>query len=120
MGSPEPMTPEAQTSAAQPSEQIEIRVIVISTADAIESETSSERQSGGISSACLCGFDSQPIGEPVPPRPNIERRDSVSVRFSDLATIFGETKHQSRHVVADEHPTLAPHFSQIHLCIWRL
>jgi hypothetical protein len=110
-----PMTPEATTS-----DNIEIRVIVISTAESIEPETSGVRQSDGVSSACLCGFDSQPVGETVPLRPTIERRDCVSVRFSDLATIFGEAKHQLRHIVAEEHPSLATNFSQIQLCIWRL
>ena len=103
-----------------PSEAIERQAIVFGTADAAATDTPVEQAATALASTCLCGFESQPIGDSSPSRPKIERRDSVSVRFALLVTIFGDANPPSPLAHYGEGVLPLPHFSQIHLCIWRL
>lgn len=99
------------------SETLELQVIVISTTDA---DAVDESQAREVTSACHCGMESQPLGDSSPSRPTIERRDSVAIRFADLATIFGDTHARPPRLLRDGAADSPAHFSQIHLCIWRL
>ncbi|MCO8120876.1 membrane or secreted protein [Stieleria sp. TO1_6] len=89
-------------------------VIVLSTAD------SQQPGPHRIVTGCHCGFQSQPMGEPSPVRPVIEQRESVAVRFTDLAAIFGEVVSGLPRVVRTEDAPAPRHSRQIDLCIWRL
>lgn len=102
------------------SETLELQVIVISTADAVTTDDRSDQQYDQVKSTCRCGLESQPIGDSSPVRPTVERRDSVAIRFADLALIFGDAVPKPPRLLGSEAFNLPPHFSQIHLCIWRL
>lgn len=99
------------------SESLEMQVIVISTTD---EDAVDESQAHEVTSACHCGLESQPLGDSSPSRPTIERRDSVAIRFADLATIFGATHVKPPRQLQSEASNPPAHFSQIFLCIWRL
>tara|TARA_R110002049_G_scaffold288534_1_gene471104 strand:- start:20453 stop:21055 length:603 start_codon:yes stop_codon:yes gene_type:complete len=99
------------------SETLELQVIVISMTDADAVDESQTREVTGV---CHCGMESQPLGDSSPSRPTIERRDSVAIRFADLATIFGDAIAKPSRLSQSEVSNSPAHFSQIHLCIWRL
>lgn len=104
----------------EPGETLELQVIVISTADVVAVDEADDEQSREVTSTCQCGVESQPIGDSSPTRPAIERRDSVSIRFADLATIFGDAVPRPPRLISGDALKTSAHFSQVHLCIWRL
>ncbi len=101
-------------------EALELKVIVISTTESVISSDSQEPDNNQVVSGCHCGFESQPIGDSSPVRPTVEQRDSVAVRFADLATIFGGVVPRPPRIAGSDEAMSPPRFSQIHLCIWRL
>lgn len=109
----------------QSDETLELKVIVISTAepaavDGCEAGAGASQASDQVSSTCGCGVESPPLGESAPSRPTVSPRESVAIRHSDLVDLFGGSMlpRPRRRDVGEALPSL--HFSQIQLCIWRL
>ncbi|WP_442506366.1 membrane or secreted protein [Novipirellula sp. SH528] len=116
MGSTEPESSAFDHDTAL-SETLTLKVIVINTADSV---VMNELATAEMVSGCQCGIESQPLGDSSPMRPTIQQRDVVAARFADLATIFGDAVPRVPRNVGSEESISPPHFSQIHLCIWRL
>ncbi len=106
-------------------ETLELKVIVVSTiepasVDGSESRVSESQPSEAVSSSCGCGVESPPLSESAPLRPTVPPRESVAIRYSGLADLFGASMlpRPTRCDVGEVLPS--PHFSQVQLCIWRL
>lgn len=109
----------------QPEETVELQVIVLSTtkpAVAADSDDAIVDVMVGaeVTSACGCGVESSPLGESAPARPTIPTRESVAIRHSDLADLFGGSALPRRPFSVCGESVKQPHFSQIQLCVWRL
>ncbi|QDV47498.1 hypothetical protein Enr13x_74080 [Stieleria neptunia] len=108
---------EMMSGEPEAGETLELQVIVISTANAGETD---DQQAREVTSTCHCGMESQPIGDSSPTRPTIERRDSVAIRFADLSTIFGDAVLIPPRLFRGDALNSPERFSQFHLCNWRL
>jgi hypothetical protein len=115
----------ASPEVTQPEETLELQVIVLTTAEAAVAADSDDAMGDAaadveVKSTCGCGFESPPLGESAPARPTIPTRESVAIRHSDLADLFGGIVLPRRPLCVRGESIKQPHFSQIRLCIWRL
>ncbi len=109
----------------QPQETLELQIIVLSTTEAAVAADSDDAIGDAtaeveVTSNCGCGVESPPLGESAPARPTLPTRESVAVRHSDLADLFGGSVLPRRLFSVRGESVKQPHFSQIQLCIWRL
>ncbi|QDV85262.1 membrane or secreted protein [Planctomycetes bacterium TBK1r] len=104
---------------------LELKVIAISTVEpaafeGCEAKEGDTQSSNEVSSTCRCGVEGPPLGDSAPPRPTVSPRQSVAIRHSNLADLFGGAMfpRPGRRDVGEI--LLSPHFSQVQFCIWRL
>ncbi|QDV83771.1 membrane or secreted protein [Planctomycetes bacterium TBK1r] len=107
----------------QPEETLELQVIVLSTTEAAadsDDAIGDAAEEVEVTSTCGCGVESPPLGESAPARPTIPTRESVAIRYSDLADLFGGSVLPRCPLSVRGESIKQPRFSQIQLCIWRL
>ncbi len=109
----------------QPQETLELQLIVLNTTETAVAADSDDAIGNAtaeveVTSTCGCGVESPPLGESTLARPTISTRESVAIRHSDLADLFGGSVLPRRPFSVRGESIKQPHFSQIQLCIWRL
>ena len=70
--------------------------------------------------ACNCSARPAPFNAPTPRSPISELRDVLSLSIAFCAVIEAAERPPATALTEATHPPLAPHFSQIALCVWRL
>ena len=123
-GAPDDADDVCGTRTAEPEESDSFRKITGVASESSDSdETDGEQRADGSSAVtfCLCGIRSEPIA-PTPHRvPAPQSRDLVLIDCLDDGAI-GRGRSIRPYCVASLLPitSLAPHFSQRFLCVWRI
>lgn len=94
---------------------------VAESREAVESRKAVESLDAehGFRPACFCDRNTTPLSDPATQRGSSELRSDILVAAADLQWVSPRhpTPKSSPHVVQG---LLPAHFSQVHLCIWRL
>lgn len=73
-----------------------------------------------LTTTCHCLSNRDPLDAPTPRSPITELRDVLSVNSAHCGVVYSADEHPLAATLDAESATLAPHFTQVSYCVWRL